>query len=229
MFLLSMIILGATYKDKDSHQLSVTLYDAIVPYILSGLMSIPIPDLSTLQAFLILECYGMYRAGPYQRENAILIHTLLFEAIRRVSRYHVRGGIMLPNRLPCRDGRWKAFAYAEQFKRLILFVFMWDTQNVSCYSVMPNMSTHNIQVPLPCAHEIWAANTEAAWDRAQAIYAEPPNFHDTVKYLVDGDDKHLGIPMDRLSLTLLLHGLMSMCNDIAHFDNRSIYLTDMDH
>lgn len=78
MLVLSMIILGATYKNKDAHQLSVTLYDAVVPYILSGLISIPLPELSTLQAFLILECYGMYRAGPYQRENAMLIHTLLF-------------------------------------------------------------------------------------------------------------------------------------------------------
>ena len=78
IFLLSMVILGATYKNKDSHQLSVCLYDAIVPYIMSGLLSIPAPDLSMLQAFLILECYGMYRAGPYQRENAMLIHTLLF-------------------------------------------------------------------------------------------------------------------------------------------------------
>ncbi|KAJ5594839.1 uncharacterized protein N7459_001047 [Penicillium hispanicum] len=48
ILLLSMITLGATYKNKDSHQVSVCLYDAIVPYILSGLMSIPIPDLSTL-------------------------------------------------------------------------------------------------------------------------------------------------------------------------------------
>lgn len=78
IFLLSMIILGATYKNKESHQLSVCLYDAIVPYIMSGLLNIPAPDLSTLQAFLILELFGMYRAGPYQRENAILIHSLLF-------------------------------------------------------------------------------------------------------------------------------------------------------
>jgi Fungal specific transcription factor domain len=75
--LLSLMLLGATYKDKDAHQLSVCLYDAIVPYILSGLLSGPVPDLAILQAFLVLECYGMYRAGPYQRENAILIHGLL--------------------------------------------------------------------------------------------------------------------------------------------------------
>lgn len=76
--LLSMILLGATYKDKDAHQLSVCLYDALIPYILSGLLGSPAPDLSILQSFLILECYGMYRAGPYQRENAILIHALLW-------------------------------------------------------------------------------------------------------------------------------------------------------
>ncbi|OJJ73395.1 hypothetical protein ASPBRDRAFT_28636 [Aspergillus brasiliensis CBS 101740] len=78
IFLLSIIILGQTYKNKNTHQLSVYLYGALVPYILSGLMSIPVPDLSLLQAFLILECLGMYRAGPFQRENAMLIHTLLF-------------------------------------------------------------------------------------------------------------------------------------------------------
>jgi hypothetical protein len=77
------MLLGATYKDKDAHQLSVCLYDAIVPYILSSLLSGPVPDPAILQGFLVLECYGMYRAGPYQRENAILIHGLLLN-VRRV-------------------------------------------------------------------------------------------------------------------------------------------------
>jgi Fungal specific transcription factor domain len=136
ILLLSMIILGASYKTKDSHRMSVSLYDAIVPYILSGLTSIPVPTLSTLQAFMILECYGMYRAGPYQREMAMLIHTLLFnvccldpdksvpsyllgllvQTIRRISRYHVRGGIMLPKHLK-HPRNWEEFSYAEQYKR----------------------------------------------------------------------------------------------------------------
>jgi hypothetical protein len=55
----------------------VCLYDAIIPYILNNLLSSPIVELSILQAFLILECYGMYRAGPYQRENAILLHGVM--------------------------------------------------------------------------------------------------------------------------------------------------------
>ncbi|KAF4335201.1 C2H2 zinc finger [Fusarium beomiforme] len=78
LFLLSLIVLGATYKEKEDHQLSVCLYDAMMPYIMSGLNVITVPDLSILQTFMILECYGMYRAGSYQRENAILMHTFLF-------------------------------------------------------------------------------------------------------------------------------------------------------
>jgi hypothetical protein len=56
---LCMMLLGATYKDKDAHQLSVCLYDAVIPYILNNLLSSPVLDLSILQAFLVLECYGM--------------------------------------------------------------------------------------------------------------------------------------------------------------------------
>ncbi|OKL64427.1 hypothetical protein UA08_00851 [Talaromyces atroroseus] len=227
ILLLSMIILGASYKTKDSHRMSVRLYDAIVPYILSGLTSIPVPTLSTLQAFLILESYGMYRAGPYQREMAMLIHTLLFNTIRRISRYHVRGGIMLPKHLK-RPINWEEFAYAEQYKRLILFVFMWDTQNVSCYSFMPSMSTHTIQVPHPCTEEAWTAPCPSAWQRIMEAHDEPPDFGDTMKWLVEDNEKLQSIRLDYLRLTLLLHGLMSMCNDMIHFDNRSIYLGDLE-
>lgn len=78
LFLLSLIVFGATYKEKEDHQLSVCLYDAMTPYIMSGLGGIKVPDLSILQAFMVLECYGIYRAGAYQRENAIIMHTFLF-------------------------------------------------------------------------------------------------------------------------------------------------------
>jgi hypothetical protein len=78
LFLLSLIVFGATYKEKEDHQLSVCLYDAMTPYIMSGLSGTKVPDLSILQAFMVLECYGMYRAGAYQRENSIIMHTFLF-------------------------------------------------------------------------------------------------------------------------------------------------------
>ncbi|KAH7162058.1 fungal-specific transcription factor domain-containing protein [Dactylonectria estremocensis] len=226
MVLLAMLIMGATYASRESHQLSVCLYDAVIPHILSGLISIPMPDLATLQAFLVLECYGMYRAGPYQRENAILVHALLFNAIRRLSRYHVRAKIALPDSLTNHEEDWATFAYAEQYKRLILFVFMWDTQNVSCFSFMPSMSTQTISVHLPCPKELWEAKNEEDWKKLLILHREQPKFNDVLQGLMEGNDILQSKTLSALPLTFLLHGLMCMCNDMVHFNNRSIYISD---
>ncbi|PVH74229.1 hypothetical protein DL98DRAFT_468144 [Cadophora sp. DSE1049] len=225
--LLSFIILGATYKDKSAHQLSVCLYDAIIPYILSGLLSSPVPDLSILQAFLVLECYGMYRAGPYQRENAILIHCLLLNSIRRISRYHVRARITLPDRLTHKERDWMEFAYAEQYKRLILFFFIWDTQNATCYSFMPNMSTQSLHIGLPCSSVLWEAGNESEWRDLLTEHEESYTLLTLVKQFVNTEHKMLSKPYDMLTFTLALHGLMSTCNDIILFDNRAIYLGEL--
>ncbi|RBR12644.1 hypothetical protein FVER53590_03388 [Fusarium verticillioides] len=223
LFLLSLIVLGATYKEKEDHQLSVCLYDAMTPYIMSGLSGIKVPDLSILQAFMVLECYGMYRAGAYQRENSIIMHTFLFNAIRRLSRYHVRARIMVPDLRTDREKDWKSFAYIEQYKRLILFIFMWDTQNVSYYSFMPSMSTQSIQVNLPCSKELWEAKDEDAWE-AITSKSDPPMINTMVKDFIEGGGNIWCETLDSLSLSFILHGLMSMCNDMVHFHNQSIYL-----
>ncbi|KAK7590010.1 hypothetical protein V3481_008968 [Fusarium oxysporum f. sp. vasinfectum] len=224
LFLLSMIVLGATYKEKEDHQLSVCLYDAMTPYIMSGVSGIKVPDLSILQAFMVLECYGMYRAGAYQRENAIIMHTFLFNAIRRLSRYHVRARIMVPDLRTDHEKDWKAFAYLEQYKRLILFIFMWDTQNVSYYSFMPSMSTQSIQVSLPCSKELWEAEDEDAWRAIVSSKTDPPMINNMVKDFIEDGGSIWSETLDSLSLSFILHGLMSMCNDMVHFHNQSIYL-----
>ncbi|KAG7414702.1 Nicotinate catabolism cluster-specific transcription factor [Fusarium oxysporum f. sp. rapae] len=224
LFLLSLIVLGATYRDKEDHQLSVCLYDAMTPYIMSGLSGIKVPDLSILQAFMVLECYGMYRAGAYQRENAIIMHTFLFNAIRRLSRYHVRARIMVPDLRTDHEKDWKAFAYLEQYKRLILFIFMWDTQNVSYYSFMPSMSTQSIQVNLPCSKELWEAEDEESWKAAPSSKSHLPMINNMVKDFIEDGGSIWCEPLDSLSLSFILHGLMSMCNDMVHFHNQSIYL-----
>jgi hypothetical protein len=77
VLLLSMILLGSTYKNKDAHQLSVCLYDALIPHVFGGLSNNASPELHRLQSLLLLDCYGMYRAGPSQRYNALLLHRVL--------------------------------------------------------------------------------------------------------------------------------------------------------
>ncbi|KAL2825772.1 fungal-specific transcription factor domain-containing protein [Aspergillus cavernicola] len=221
--LLSFIIMGATYRDKDAHQLSVCLYDAIIPYIFGGLLSSMVPDLTILQAFMVLECYGMYRAGPYQRENAIFIHSLLLNSVSRISRYHVQACITLPGRLAHAERDWLEFAYAEQYKRLILFFFMWDTQNATCYSFMPNMSTQSLHLELPCSKQLWEAQSESEWRRLATDPDDSCTFLNLVEEFIDSTYRELSRPYNMLGFSLALHGLMSICNDIILFDSRSRY------
>ncbi|RBQ73513.1 hypothetical protein FVER14953_03388 [Fusarium verticillioides] len=130
---------------------------------------------------------------------------------------------MVPDLRTDREKDWKSFAYIEQYKRLILFIFMWDTQNVSYYSFMPSMSTQSIQVNLPCSKELWEAKDEDAWE-AITSKSDPPMINTIVKDFIEGGGNIWCETLDSLSLSFILHGLMSMCNDMVHFHNQSIYL-----
>lgn len=108
--------------------------------------------------------------------------------------------------------------------RLILFVFMWDTQNVSYYSFMPSMSTQSIQVNLPCSKALWEAEDEATWKALMVKHRVPPMINSIVKDVIEDGGNIWCEALDGLALNLILHGLMSMCNDMVHFNNQSIYL-----
>lgn len=150
----------------------------------------------------------------------------------------------MPAQLKSHNNRWHDFAYAEQYKRsvmltlqillpridsvfsLILFFFMWDTQNVSLYSFMPTMSNQTVQVEIPCSEAIWNAQSEVEWlqliEPVEQLVTLPRLLNDFVE-----DKIHLRperIWQDKFTMILVLYGLMSMCNDILHFDNRSMYL-----
>lgn len=101
---------------------------------------------------------------------------------------------------------------------------MWDTQNVSYYSFMPSMSTQSIQVNLPCSKELWEAEDEDAWRAIVSSKTDPPMINNMVKDFIEDGGSIWSETLDSLSLSFILHGLMSMCNDMVHFHNQSIYL-----
>lgn len=103
---------------------------------------------------------------------------------------------------------------------------MWDTQNVSFYSFMPSMSTQSIQVQLPCSQDLWEGNNEEEWKAILQGQRQPLAFNAAVKLFVEDENALLIHSFDGVSLLFILHGLMSMFNDLIHFDNRSIYLGD---
>jgi hypothetical protein len=110
-----------------------------------------------------------------------------------------------------------------------LFFFIWDTQNATCYSFMPNMSIQSLQIGIPCSRKLWEASNGAEWRELLPQYDQDYTLLSLVKGFANSDNKMLSKPprADWLSFNLALHGLMSMANDMLHFDNRSIYLGDL--
>ena len=86
------------------------------------------------------------------------------------------------------------------------------------------MSIQSLHIGIPCSKKLWEATTETEWKRLLTSHDESSTLLSIVKKFVNNDEEMLSKPYDELSFNLALHGLMSMCNDMLHFDNRSIYL-----
>lgn len=77
--LLAVLLLGATYSDKESHLLAVCLHDVMRPLIHSSKEFGTRPRLWMLQTILLVECFGKSRAGERQHDMSHLYHGLLIK------------------------------------------------------------------------------------------------------------------------------------------------------
>jgi hypothetical protein len=66
--LMSILLLGATYSDKEAHLLAVCIHDIMRPLIHSSKEFSTRPKLWMLQTILLVECFGKSRAGEKQHD-----------------------------------------------------------------------------------------------------------------------------------------------------------------
>ena len=79
LFLLSVLLLGATYGDKDAHRLAVCIHDVMRAQIFQHPDFTATPPLWMLQTIMLVECFGKSRAGQKQHDMAHLFHGLLIK------------------------------------------------------------------------------------------------------------------------------------------------------
>jgi hypothetical protein len=79
LLLVSVLLLGATYGDKDGHRLAVCIHDVLRAQIFSNAAFRAQPELWVLQTILLVECFGKSRAGQTQHDMAHLFHGLLIK------------------------------------------------------------------------------------------------------------------------------------------------------
>lgn len=223
VLLLSMLLLGGTYADKDAHQLAVCIHDVLRPQIFSNSGFSAKPELWVLQATLLTECLGKSRAGQKQHDMSHLFHGLLINLIRRSDCQSVVPETESGSRKDL-TGDWKAWAIAEQKKRLAQLCFVWDVQHAVLFSQSLCMSAFELRSTLPCDQGIWEARSAKEWQDASKLGGQRPPLLLTAlkRYLTS----HSGLP-EELNLfghIVLLHGLMSISWDMTRRDQTSLGL-----
>lgn len=224
LLLLSIILLGATYSEKEAHQLAVCVHDVIRPAIFSHASFNPKPDLWMLQTILLVECFGKSRAGQKQHDMSHLFHGMLINLIRRSDCQSVRP--IRPCEGDCRedlmsDHSWRQWVEAEEKKRLALLCFMWDTQHAVLFCQSLCMSAFELKLPLPCNQALWEASTAAEWSRLSLSTAHEPMYLLALKSYITLDAHRVPLH-NSLSRIIIFHGLMSIFWDMRRRDQTSL-------
>ncbi|KAI3320989.1 hypothetical protein HD806DRAFT_504190 [Xylariaceae sp. AK1471] len=226
LLLLSVLLLGATYSSKDSHQLAVCIHDVIRPSIFAHAGFSPRPQLWTLQTVLLVECFGKSRAGQQQHDMSHLFHGLLINLIRRSDCQSIQpqGPPDNTNSMETLQQAWERWSEAEEKKRLALLCFMWDTQHAVLFCQSLCMSSFELRITLPCSQRIWEAPDASSWAaawRSSSSRDDKTSFLAALKSYLNP-----GLPrpakLSALSRVLLLHGLMSVAWDMQRREQTSL-------
>lgn len=116
LLLVSVLLLGATYCEKEAHQLAVCIHDVLRPQIFAHSNFSAQPKLWVLQTILLVECFGKSRAGQKQHDMSHLFHGLLINLIRRSDCQAIRPESAIEEGADLED-LWRAWVEAEQKKR----------------------------------------------------------------------------------------------------------------
>lgn len=222
LLLISVLLLGATYDDKESHLFAICTHDVMRAHIFASGAFNTRPCLWMLQTILLVECFGKSRAGQLQHDMSHLFHGLLINLIRRSDCQSARCQVFDESEIVDVDRRWKAEVDAEQKRRLALLCFMWDTQHAVLFSQSLCMNAAELKLTLPWNEALWEAETAEEWCAINSVQQPQPQYLAILKTYINPRAESNTRPLNALSRVLMLHGLMSVAWDLNRRDQTSL-------
>ncbi|OJD28227.1 hypothetical protein ACJ73_00357 [Blastomyces percursus] len=221
LLLAAIVSMGATYSNKEAHQLAVAMHDSLRNQLFSHQSFSSQPDLWVLQAMMLIDCFGKQRAGQKQRDMSQLFHCVLIKLIRRSNCPIIRTSPLVerPDNL---DLAWRQAMDLEQRKRLAMLCFMWDTQHAVLFSQSLCMSAFEIRASLPCDEATWEANTAGEWFEYTRVEPSHSAFLPVLKAYITPNTTRRPRHLNALSRIFLLHGLMSISSDLKRRDQTTL-------
>ena len=223
LLLTSVLLLGATYSNKDDHLFSICVHNIMRTQILGSEAFTTRPTLWILQTILLVECFGKSRAGQLQHDMSHLFHGLLINLIRRSDCQSARCRTFNEVEVEVdQDTRWRAEVEAEQKRRLALLCFMWDTQHAVLFSQSLCMNAAELKLSLPWDTALWEADTAEEWHATNSRVLPPPSYLSVLKSYINPGPSLRTPKLNGLSRVLMLHGLMSVAWDLNRRDQTSL-------
>lgn len=222
LLLISMVLLGATYSEKDAHQVAVCIHDVLRPQIFSNPSFSAKPELWMLQTILLTECFGKSRGGQKQHDMSHLFHGLLINLIRRsdCQTVNLEAEKGVSNHT---DNDWRHWAEQEQKKRLAQLCFVWDVQHAVLFSQSLCMSAFELRSTLPCHQRIWEASSVEKWQDLMKSQKLPvPHLLSALKLYLKSDPSARTLQLSALARMIVFHGLMSISWDMTRRDQTSL-------
>jgi len=220
LLLTAVLLLGATYSNKDDHLFSICIHNVMRTQIFGSIAFSTRPALWILQTILLVECFGKSRAGQLQHDMSHLFHGLLINLIRRSDCQSARCRMFHDGEVD-QDTKWRAEIEAEQKRRLALLCFMWDTQHAILFSQSLCMNASELKLTLPWDTALWEAVTAEEWTAASLRAPIQPLYLSVLKsYVNPGQSRQP--KLNGLSRVLMLHGLMSVAWDLNRRDQTSL-------
>ncbi|KAK4942567.1 hypothetical protein LTR10_017696 [Elasticomyces elasticus] len=221
LLLMSIILLGATYGDKDAHLLAVCIHDVMRPLIHGSKDFGPRPKLWMLQTIMLVECFGKSRAGESQHDMSNIYHGLQINLLRR-SDCHNANIPAWDESNQSLDEYWHMAIEAEEKRRLAMISFMWDTQHAILFAQILCLNASELKVTLPWDTAIWEATTAEEWLRLTRASPAPQQYLNVLQMYTDSCVSSAPLHLNALSRVLIFHGLMSLSWDFRRRDQTAL-------
>ncbi|KAM5346565.1 hypothetical protein ACJ41O_009570 [Fusarium nematophilum] len=173
-------------------------------------------DLMLLQASMLHLDIGQWSGFSRKTEATETFAPQLLTLLRRSGRTCFSSDTMLQMPKPGEsseilESKWQQFAMLESHKRLIIRMFLHDTQSSIGLWKNPLMSHNELGFSLPAAQDLWKANTPEEWLELHRAKRSPhpsgaprvSDVSDCISFISDPND---WIDIE-LCCTIALHGL----------------------
>lgn len=227
ILLLSMIMIGSSYYTAHPSASMITnprQFGDLIAVPLRGMIFHsrdfqPPSPVWIIQSLLMLEHYERFTSNRQLHERAFVHHGTTIQLLRRSPGF---GGNPLNNKTEYEKSKshtiWERWIEFEQLKRTALYAFYVDTSDSMVFGYQLMLSTHQIQLRLPCDEELWES------------YLTPKEIPSTTEQLpfISGLKKLLNrepVHTSRFGKKLLLSGLLSI---MSQMQQRSIQGTILD-